>query len=369
MLGCVVLLGMGGAASAVPNDCLQGEAVEALKAKYDFNKDGCIDKAEQQVMLRDLKINPPPPKPPKKEPPDPYAAQPVFIVRDAYPAKAFLSEGRKTSDTGAVVSYARDRANDKTTWTVKGSATAGIVKTSPIDYDKLDELQIHRTAFLIGVESDRTFQNVAPKQKGSISAKGGFEVEGWSSGEFFRHYVKGDVVYTTDYSGGASVYGFETLYQPMAKNFLIGHTAKPRFLGGKVWVGFWPTLAFDYFHVGNNGTFDALTTGKDYAWAGTKLTASLGFDEDYLKRLTFLAKYIYMPEFGSGTNATVNYRQFSAQYALIQDEQENDILSLEARWTRGNTPRTLEIKDDFYAGLTFKLGALPGSKDKDKDKD
>lgn len=344
----------GNSIAASDKRCLESPRLKDLLKIYDLNKDGCIDQGEQDLIRRDAGILPPEPPPQRTAKREPYRPAPVFLVRDAYPANAFLDGGSKVSDAGALFSYTSNNATSTTTWAAKGAVTTGFVWDREAKLDDIRNGYVSRVAFLTGVEFDRTFQNRT--DTGSTSAKAGFEIErfGGTGSELLRQYVKADMVYTTDFDGKASVYGFQSYWQPMMRNGPVGKTTQ---IADKIWFGFRPTLAADYFHVSDNGTFKALKAGEDYLWLGTKIAASLSFDHDYLKSLSFVGKYFYLAEtLKNPLHRDINYVQVSALYDLVKD-----MLALEARYTYGNTPRTLSRQNEFYAGLTVKLGDLPTS--------
>lgn len=347
-----------GAFAAASEYCLQADGLEALLKKYDFDRDGCIDSEEAKVFQRDVAVMPKPkprPQEPKKEP---FKPAPVFLVRDAYPTSAALTNDNKVSDAGALISYTRDRVAKESTLAVKGAVVTGFVWDRELTIENLrSNSYLSRAAFLTGIEMDRSFQNLS-KNTGSQSARGGLELEYFSPNSYLiRQYLKADVVYTTDFDGKASVFGFESFWQPMTQGFL-GKTTQ---LYENVWLSFRPTLAVDYFHVGHNGAFKALVPGNDYLWVGTKISASLIFDNLWPgvidRPLTFDAKYIYLTEtLNPAKGRNIDYLQVSASYPVLGEN-----VSLQARYTYGNTPRTLTRQDEFYAGLTIKLGEMPTS--------
>lgn len=354
-IGLVALCTIGNSA-AVSAKCLESPRLKDLLKIYDLNKDGCIDDGEQELIKRDAGILPPAPPPPKVAKREPYRPAPVLLVRDTYPAGAFLDGGSKASDAGALFSYTSDNVTFTRTWAAKGAVVTGFVWDREARLEEIKSGYVSRVAFLSGVEFDRTFQNKTPSDSGSTSAKAGFEIErfGGVDSELLRQYFKADMVYTTDFDGKASVYGFQSYWQPMMRDGPIGKTTQ---IADKIWLGFRPTLAADFFHVADNGTFKALMPGQDYLWLGTKIATSLSFDYDYLKSLSFAAKYFYLAEtLKTSLHRDINYVQVSALYDLVKD-----MLSLEARYTYGNTPRTLARQNEFYAGLTVKLGDLPSS--------
>ena len=358
-ISCISALTFGAAGksfAASDKKCLESPRLKDLLKIYDLNEDGCIDQGEQDLIKRDAGILPAEPPPPKVAKREPYRPAPVLLVRDAHPANAFLDGGSKVSDAGALFSYTSDNATSTSTWAAKGSVVTGFVWDREAKLDEIKNGYVSRIAFLTGIEFDRTFQTKTASDSGSTSAKAGFEIErfGGVDSELLRQYFKADMVYTTDFDGKASVYGFQSYWQPMLRNGPIGKTTQ---IADKVWFGFRPTLAADYFHVSDNGTFKALAAGEDYLWLGTKIAASLSFDYEYLKSLTLAAKYFYMAEtLRAPLHRDINYVQVSALYDLVKD-----MLSLEARYTYGNTPRTLARQNEFYAGLTVKLGDLPAS--------
>jgi hypothetical protein len=351
-------LSLGRALAVSSEYCLQADGLEALLKKYDFDRDGCIDADEVKVFQRDVAVMPrPKPKPqePKKVP---FRPAPVLLVRDAYPTTAALTNDNKVSDAGALFSYNHDRFAGESTWAAKGAVITGFVWDRELTTENLrSNSYLSRVAFLSGIEVDRSFQNLS-KNGGSQSARGGLELEYFSPNSYLiRQYLKADLVYTTDFDGKASVFGFESFWQPMTQGFL-GKTTQ---LYENVWLNFRPTLAVDYFHVGDNGVFKALVPDTDYLWAGTKISASLIFDNLWPgvvdRPLTLEAKYIYLAEtLSSAKGRNIDYVQVSASYPILGEN-----VFLQARYTNGNTPRTLTRKDEFYAGVTIKMGEIPTS--------
>ncbi|WP_315834447.1 hypothetical protein [Bradyrhizobium prioriisuperbiae] len=355
---CALPYAANAANAATSEYCLKADGLEELLKKYDFDRDGCIDSEEVKVFQRDVAVMPKPkPKPPAPKK-DPFKPAPVFLVRDAYPTGAAITNDTKVSDAGALVSYTDDRIAKQSALAIKGAVIAGFVWDRELTTENLKaNSYLSRVALLTGMEFDRSIQN-GSKNTGSQSAKGGFEFEYFSPNSYLiRQYVKADAVYTTDFDGKASIFGFEAFWQPMTLGF-IGKTTQ---LTENVWLNFRPTLALDYFHVADDGVFKTLTPGDNYLWAGTKISASLIFDNlwpDVIdKSLTFEAKYIYLAEtLNPSSKRNIDYVQVTASYPIYKDN-----LFLQARYTNGNTPRTLTRQDEFYAGLTIKLGEIPSS--------
>ncbi len=353
--------------------CVPTSKLEERNRKYDLNGDGCIDARERDLLRQDLAIldreeKLKPPKLPKPPAPElvPYKPVPFFIVRDAYPVNAVVTNDEKISDAGALVSYTHDRIAKEWTLALKGAVAAGVAW----DRELTNGIEgVSRVAFMAGAEFDRGFQNNSANT-GSASAKAGFELEYFNANALFlRQYFRADAVYTTDYDGKASLFGFEGSWQPMSGN--DGYVGKTTAIAWdaagrpRVWWEFRPTLAVDYFHVADNGVFKALKTGEDYLWAGLKLKSSLIverplewlFPDLTTKAITLEAKYFYLYETLSGRkNQNIDYLQLTASYPII-----GDFLFAQVRYTNGNSPRTLVRQDDVYAGLTIKIGDYPTS--------
>src|SRR6476620_3366017 len=81
--------------AAPAGKCLESPRLKDLLKIYDLNKDGCIDPSEQALIKQDAGILPAEPPPPKVAKREPYRPAPVLLIRDAYPANAFLDGGSK----------------------------------------------------------------------------------------------------------------------------------------------------------------------------------------------------------------------------------------------------------------------------------
>jgi hypothetical protein len=347
--------------------CDQSPRTRELLKIYDLNGNGCLDEDEKKVLMRDLAIAQQRPKEAEQPKATQYEGPPpdstiytTVLIRDAYAANAFLIGGQKLSDDGATFSYTHDYVTSQTNWAGKGSVMLAIHGDTNLTFTgDPNTPRVTYFGFLSGIEFDRQISSAAPKNQGSVSAKGGLEIETLQGGELIWQYFKADSVYTTDYGGKASIFSFETMWQPIANTWPIGkHWSINEQLGA--WIYFGPTLNIDYTYVGDNGPYDTLTPGTGYLWVGPKVQATLYFDQGFLKPISLSAKVFYLYETLRGGTQNIDYQQYSAGYKLIETSEAT--VGLKVQYTHGNTPRTLENRKEFYAGLDIKLGELQPSK-------
>ncbi|UFW51108.1 MULTISPECIES: hypothetical protein [Bradyrhizobium] len=93
--------------------------------------------------------------------------------------------------------------------------------------------------------------------------------------------------------------------------------------------------------------------------AGTKISGNLWFDKGFLKPLGLYIRYYYLYDTLHPGMNVVSYFQGGAKYKLTPDGR----VALDFRYTNGSTPRTLARVNEFYTGLTVKVGELQSSGD------
>jgi hypothetical protein len=280
--------------------------------------------------------------------------QTTLLVRESFVPIAYITEPTTNADDlpvdGALFSYTRNFADRTDTFQVKGAVmVARHAETDIPLYDGYLAPRITYVNFAPGVEVDTTIKN--GRNSGSVSAIAGLELETTHYDiPFMLQYWRGNAVYTTDRDGDAQIFGFEGMWQPWAPALFIG-TSIPIYQPLGMWFGFYPTLNADFYEVNKAGNFTELDR-KQYMWLGPKVAANVFFDGGPLERFSAAVKYFYLYDALSGGAATVSYFQGSVKYKLTKE------LSLEGRYTKGTTPRTLEKRDEFYTGLTLLVGQL-----------
>jgi hypothetical protein len=302
-------------------------------------------------------------------PPDWPAFKPtaVLLIRDAYSVQSFISETlqlsdpgtAKLSDNGASLSYTRDGVANTQTIAGKGAVFYAYSQWIAPTTNDPNVVRLAHYSVVPGVEWDVKTKNNLHQVSGPVSAmvQSEFLIRSpWVA----TSVIRTNAVYTTDASDGRSqVYGAEFGWQPIIPQLRIGTTTQlSRDLD--LWLGFYPTLNSDYFHVGNKGDFANLVTGRDYLWIGPKLQADLSFHSGMLERYSFFLKYFYLYDSLNNGGQNVNYGQVGAKAKLIEWKDANDAqlgdLSLLLRYTNGKAVRTLEQNNELYAGVTLKFG-------------
>jgi hypothetical protein len=290
----------------------------------------------------------------------------VLLLRDQYSVVGLFMVGeddKPLSKNGATFTVLNDRLTGRTTVTGSGAlmyAFYGNVGLSTPGTVNAHTPRITHLAVTPGLEWDVISRN--GKAEGSVAARFGSEFE-ISGGPFQTQYVRANALYITDIAtNNAQVYGTEWSFVPHAPLYYIG-TSRRINRDLDMWLNFVPTLNLDYFHVSRNGSFGNLIANRDYLWVGPKLSADLYFRSGPLQWLSFSAKYFYLHDALNGSASTVNYLQASVRVGLGNWEVEADggrraKLSAVLQHTSGRTPRTLERKDELYAGLELKLGDL-----------
>ncbi|MHB8269661.1 hypothetical protein [Bradyrhizobium sp.] len=291
-----------------------------------------------------------------------YKPVSVLLVRDAYSVPTFISEKNDISDNGASLSYTRNGIANTQTIAGKGAVFYAVSQWIPPAGNDPNVVGLGHYSLVSGVEWDLKTKNNLHQTTGPVSALFGSEFL-IASPVIPLSFLKSNIVYTTDASDGrAQIYGAEFAWQPVAPQFRIGTTTRlSRDLD--LWLGFYPTLNADYFHVGNSGDFTNLVTGRDYLWIGPKVQADLSFHSGILERYSFFLKYFYLYDALNGGGQNVNYGQVGAKAKLIEWTDPNGDplgnLSLLLRYTNGTAVRTLQQNNELYAGVTLKFGNVP----------
>jgi hypothetical protein len=292
--------------------------------------------------------------------PEPRA---VLLLRDAYSVQTFISSHEELSDNGASLTYTRNGIAESQTIAGKGAlfyASGGWIAPTSVDPNVV---RIGHYGFVPGVEWDIKSQRNLRGLSGSVSAMAAAEFlirSPWIS----TSYLKANAVYTTDVAtGGAQVFGGEFAWQPVIAEARIGTKTRLN-KEWDLWLGFYPTLNVDYFHVGESGDFSNLITGRDYLWVGPKLHADLSFESGMLKPYSLFLRYYFLYDSLHRGAQNVNYVQLGGKAKLLEWKDAADAtaladLSLLVRYTKGETLRTLDKNDELFAGLSLKIGNLP----------
>jgi hypothetical protein len=295
----------------------------------------------------------------------------VLLIRDAYSVQSFISEAidlsvspkTKLSDNGASLSYTRDGVANTQTIAGKGAVFYAYSQWLAPPNNDPNVVRLANYSFVPGFEWDIKTKNNLQQVSGPVSAMVQSEFlirTPWISTSFLR----ANAVYTTDASDARSqVYGAELGWQPMISELGIGMKSQLS-RGLDLWLGFYPTLNVDYFHVGDKGDFANLVTGRDYLWIGPKVQADLSFNSGILKPYSLFVKYFYLYDSLNNGGQNVNYGQVGAKAKIAEWRDPTDAsqladLSLMLRYTNGKAVRTLEQNNELYAGVTLKLGNIP----------
>lgn len=351
-----------------------------LMAKYDLDGDGVISPPELALLNREIQVRrarearrnnalPPAVSAPPVMPPKPgeMKVEGVLLLRDQFSVVPFITrkgaEGT-LSENGATLSWTNDRVAGKTTLQGSGAlfyALHGeLVGAVPGTVDTRTPLLTH-FALLPGVEWDFVSRN--GKSEGVVTGRAGAELE-ILGGLFPLQYVRGSVTYTTDVAtSSAEVFGTDWSFIPVNSRFWVG-TSRPLAPGLGLWLGIFPSFSVEYAHVGRNGMFGDLMSNHDYLWAGPKVLVELSARTGLLSGASVYAKYFYLYELMNGANANVNYLETGVKYSLLQwgeniDPASRSALSTVFKYTVGTAPRTLQRKDELFAGLELKLGDIP----------
>ncbi|TIO74443.1 MAG: hypothetical protein E5X74_18755 [Mesorhizobium sp.] len=343
--------------AAVPGAAFADKRLEeALIPYFDRNRDG-LDAKERQEMMEEIKtlqsrsvqtVEFERQELPKTN--DQWRSG--LLLRDAYATGVFLDSNEEVSDAGATFSYTNSFKTGVNTLSATGAVMFGTVDELNRNYNgDAEALRATRLGFLGGLEFDTKWTN--GEKSGSLAARFGAELETEQGGIFPYQYWKLNGVYTTDFDGIANVFGVESKWMPISDTLPIGKTWSLD--GGEsAWLYFRPTLNVDYAHVDDNGTFTALVPGRDYLWVGIKADLTLFFSSSLLKPFSLNAKYIYMYDVLGSGNDSIDFVQIAAKYAL----NESRTTFVQARYTYGNTPRTLTVKNEAFVGLTVLFGDL-----------
>ncbi|MBR0911496.1 hypothetical protein [Bradyrhizobium japonicum] len=279
-----------------------------------------------------------------------------FLIRESYAPIAYITLDGDLSDNGASFTYTRNLANKFDTFVGNGAVLMAVHGNTNLNYTgDPNKARITYFNFAPGIEFDTTLSKGT--MTGSISAMAAFEAEIQGGGPIPMQYLRTNATYTTDYDQQARIYGLESMWQPWAPDWFIGSSFRANEALG-MWVSFFPTLASDYYRVENAGTFDQLKN-RDYLWAGTKMSGNVWFDKGFLKPFSFYLRYYYLYDVLHPSHNEVNYFQGGMKYKLTPDGR----IALDFRYTNGTTLRTLNWKNEFYTGLTVKIGELQTSGD------
>ncbi|MCO5164324.1 MAG: hypothetical protein M9939_24860 [Mesorhizobium sp.] len=275
-----------------------------------------------------------------------------LLLRDAYATGVFLDSKEGISDAGALFSYTKNFRSGGEVFAATGALMFGAVGELNRNFNgDYDVFRATRVGFLGGVEFDTKWVN--GQRGGSLAARFGAELETAQGGLFPYQYWKMDGIYSTDFDGTADVFSLEARWMPISDVLPIGKTWSLD--GGRsAWLYFRPTLNLDYTYVGDNGQYASLTPGSSYLWTGLKADIALFFTAGPLQRFSLNAKYIYMHNVIDDGSDSINYGQVAAKYVL----NDSGSTFLQARYTYGNTPRTLQRKNEIYVGLTILFGDL-----------
>ncbi|MGY4512101.1 hypothetical protein ACVIN2_005555 [Bradyrhizobium sp. USDA 3650] len=277
-----------------------------------------------------------------------------FLIRESYAPIAYITLDGDISDNGASFTYTRNLDGKFDTFVGKGALIAAVHGNTNLNYTgDPNKPRMTYFNFAPGLEFDTTISK--GKTTGSISGMAGFEAEIQSGGPLPMQYLRTNATYTTDYDQQARIYGLESMWQPWAPDLYIGSSFRANETLG-MWVSFFPTLASDYYRVENAGTFDQLKN-RDYFWAGTKMSGNVWFDKGFLKPVSLYVRYYYLYDMLHPSHNDVNYFQGGVKYKLTPDGR----IALDFRYTSGTTLRTLNRVNEFYTGLTVKLGELQSS--------
>jgi hypothetical protein len=295
----------------------------------------------------------------------------VLLMRDVYSVVGFLNEG-ELSDKGASFTHTSDRIASQTNTTGKGAlfwALYGDVNTNVPGTIDPSTNRLTYFAFVPGLEWDITAKD-GKNAKGMYAARLGTEFE-FQGAPISTQYLRANAIYTTDVeTSTAKIYGAEFAWEPKISKLNI-NTRRQINRDLKMMFGFFPTLNFDYFHVGETAKFANLIKRDDYFWVGPKIQGDLSFRKGSpLERFSFIGEYFYLYDLYHGRHSTVDYGRGTANFKLIDWKPEADpsqlaTMALTLRFTRGKAPRTLDKVEELYTGISLALGRIPKSSDED----
>lgn len=279
----------------------------------------------------------------------------TVLVRDSFVPIAYITAPSASGDDlpqeGAQFTYTHKLRDSSNTFVGKGAVMLAFHGNTdiPLSSDYLGP-RVTYVNIAPGIDFDTTIKN--GKSSGQYSAIAGLEVETTHSdpNPFNLQYWRANAVYTTDFDQNAQILGVEAMWQPWAPSLWIGSMQR---VSEKLdmWFGFFPTVASDYYHVNSAGTFKDLAH-EQYWWVGPKVSAKVAFLSGYLKPFSAYANYYYLYDTINGGGAAVDYFKGGIKYQLTEG------IGLEWRYTSGTTPRTLARVNEFYTGLTLKVGEL-----------
>jgi len=279
-----------------------------------------------------------------------------LLIRESYAPIAYITLDGDVPDNGASFKYTRNLADKFDTFAGKGAVIMAVHGNTNLNYTgDPNAARVTYVNFAPGMEFDTKISKGTTT--GSISGMAGFEAEVQSGGPIPMQYLRTNATYTTDYDQKARIFGLETMWQPWAPDLYIGSSFRANEALG-MWISLFPTLASDYYRVENAGSFDELKN-KEYFWVGTKLSGNLWFDKGLLKPVSLYARYYYLYDTLHPSNNEVSYFQGGVKFKLTPDGR----VALDFRYTNGTTPRTLARVNEFYTGLTVKVGELQVSGD------
>lgn len=279
----------------------------------------------------------------------------TLLIRDSFVPIAYITAPTTSADDlpqeGASFTYTRKLGDNSSIFVGKGAVM--IAHHAETDYPFYAGELAPRIShvnlapgfeFDTGVKNGRTF--------GQYSGIGAFEIETthYGSNPFQLQYWRAKAVYTTDLDQNARVLGVETTWQPWAPTLKIG-TMFQASEALDMWVGIFPTLNSDFYQVEKAGAFADLSRSQ-YWWVGPKVSGKLVFASGPLQPVSLYANYNYLYDVLNGSESTATFFRGGVKYQLTQE------IGLEGRYTTGRLPRTLERIDEFYAGLTLKVGEL-----------
>lgn len=285
----------------------------------------------------------------------------VLLLRSAYSAQTFISEQSDLSDDGASISFTRNNLAGTDTIAGKGALFYALHQWVPLQTTNPNDIAVSHYSVVPGVEWDIKSQRKTGEMVGAASVLLGSEFL-LRGPVLDMSYLKARASYTSDVStGAAQVYGSDLSWAPVLLERNVGtrNVYGPYGLA----IGFYPTLDASYVHVGAEGAFANLVTGRDYFWVGPHVNADLGFKQGWLERFRLNLEYYYLYDTLRGGYQNIDYGVVSlttklGSWQAIHDPTQTADVSFVVRYTGGKSPRTLEKNGETFAGLTLKLGDL-----------
>lgn len=249
------------------------------------------------------------------DPCDP-AAQ-VFVRRDPMEVDAYSGDMGQEDEKGASLAISSENVSGFDATEIHGVVGVSFGRrcyTKPSG-SAADALYLFSRSFAASVQADGV-RTADDPDKDKSSVRIGLQGQlGWAGGLFDTQYLTFAPYYMTDFRGQASAYGAQAAWEPYLGRIRLNYSPIPI---SKTFNAYWEFRAeADWLHVDEVGRTD-LDAGKDYAWLGGRLGATLYPWRDLLdSRAKVYGSWTYHRDVNQGLDARLY--AVGAAYDLTDD--------------------------------------------------